>query len=277
MPVEVDITVLVDNLAQHGLESEHGLSLWIETPDIRILFDTGQNGALEKNASTLGIEVSTADAIVLSHGHYDHCGGLPFAVRVARSATVYCHSAAVLPRYAVKNGAAKPVHMSDASKAILESVPESRRRVVTGQVQLCPNVHLTGTIPRVAGSVGPDWPFYLDAEATQVDAIPDDMALWIYTSKGLVLVLGCCHAGLANTLRYVHNLSRGHKIHCIIGGMHLIHSKEAEIRNAISVIQGYSPNLLVPLHCTGTQAVAILKEAFGTKVHSGIAGMHLQF
>ncbi len=277
MPVEVDITVLVDNRAQSGLESEHGLSLWIETPDIRILFDTGQNGALENNASTLGIEVSTADAIVLSHGHYDHCGGLPFALRVARSATVYCHSAAVLPRYAVKNGSVKPVHMHDASKAILNSVPEARLRWVTGPVQLCPNVHLTGTIPRKERSVGPDWPFYFDVGATQIDTIPDDMALWIYTSKGLVLVLGCCHAGLANTLNCVRNLSSESKIHCIIGGMHLMHSGEAEIREVLSVIQEYSPEFLAPLHCTGELAINILNESFGTKVHPGKAGMHFQF
>ncbi len=276
MPGEVTITVLVDNCAQSGLESEHGLSLWIQTPEKRILFDTGQNGALERNAAKLEIDISTADAIVLSHGHYDHCGGLPFAVRVASSATVYCQSAAVLPRYAVKNGVTVPVHMHEASKAALDALPEARLRWVTGHEQLCPNVHLTGTIPRAAGSIGLGWPFYLDAAAKRIDPIRDDLALWIDTPKGLVVILGCCHAGLSNTLEHVRKLSSGKKIHCIVGGMHLMASGEPEIRKAISILNGYSPDFLAPLHCTGSLALDMLSAAFGPKVHAGHAGMRIE-
>lgn len=85
------VTILVDNQAGKGLIAEHGLSLWIETEDERILFDTGQGGVFANNAQMLGIDLGQTDMLVLSHGHYDHTGGIPQILQQARNINVYRH------------------------------------------------------------------------------------------------------------------------------------------------------------------------------------------
>jgi 7,8-dihydropterin-6-yl-methyl-4-(beta-D-ribofuranosyl)aminobenzene 5'-phosphate synthase len=272
----VGITILVDNHAGEGLEAEHGLSLWIEASGFRCLFDTGQNECLEHNARALGIRLSDADALVLSHGHYDHTGGLPFALKPAVNATVYCHPAVVLPRYRIQEGKTKTVTMPRASLAALDVVPSGKLRWVSSPLEISPSVYLTGMIPHINTIVGQDWPFYLDSNGDRPDPIQDDMAMWLDTPKGLVLILGCCHAGLPNTLEHVRKLSAGKRIHSIVGGLHLMDSGEEEIQSVISILREHSVELLVPLHCTGERARVLLKEAFGDAVRTGHAGMNFR-
>jgi 7,8-dihydropterin-6-yl-methyl-4-(beta-D-ribofuranosyl)aminobenzene 5'-phosphate synthase len=113
------ITILIDNQAGAGLVAEHGFSLWIETGERRILFDTGQSSAFEKNARVLGIDLAATDILVLSHGHYDHTGGVSLGLRRAGKAVLYCHPGAVHPRYGVRNDRSKSLQMPlNAMRAI---------------------------------------------------------------------------------------------------------------------------------------------------------------
>jgi 7,8-dihydropterin-6-yl-methyl-4-(beta-D-ribofuranosyl)aminobenzene 5'-phosphate synthase len=121
---KIDITILVDNQAGPGLTTEHGFSLWIETDDRHILFDTGQGPALPSNARALGVDLRKTDVLVLSHGHYDHTGGIPHVLHVAPNAHVYCHPGVVQPRYSLRNGSPKPAHMPSESMAALGRLPE---------------------------------------------------------------------------------------------------------------------------------------------------------
>lgn len=278
MPGNVaDITILVDNHAEEGLKAEHGLSLWVETSGFRCLFDTGQSDSLEHNTKVLGIHLRDAEALVLSHGHYDHTGGLPFALETAVKATVYCHPAVVLPRYRIQEGKTKTVAMPRPSLTALDAVPSGKLRWVSSPLEIFPNVYLTGMIPHINPIVGQDWPFYLDPKGARPDPIQDDMAMWLDTPKGLALILGCCHAGLANTLEHVRKFSAGKRIHSIVGGLHLKDSGEEEIHRVLSILREYSPEMLVPLHCTGERALGLLREAFGEVVKTGHAGMKISF
>ena len=100
MEPSVRITVLVENRSsRNDLKVEHGLSLWIEADGLRILFDTGQSGVFFTNAERLGVPVSSADTVVLSHGHYDHSGGLAFWPEATELKRLCLHPTAILPRY----------------------------------------------------------------------------------------------------------------------------------------------------------------------------------
>jgi len=107
----LNITILVDNQSSKAeLHSEHGLSLWIEADDKRILFDTGQSEMLIRNAKVLGIDLRTADTLVLSHGHYDHTGGVAAVLDLNPEISVYCHPGVFMPRYSRQpDGKMKPV------------------------------------------------------------------------------------------------------------------------------------------------------------------------
>ena len=114
-PDGVKVTILVDNRAGEGLLSEHGLSVWIEADGKRILFDTGQ-GVLDFNTRVLGVDLAETDILVLSHGHYDHTGGIPMVLRKARSVEIFFHPGATHSRYAIRDGKAKAIGMPPSSR-----------------------------------------------------------------------------------------------------------------------------------------------------------------
>jgi 7,8-dihydropterin-6-yl-methyl-4-(beta-D-ribofuranosyl)aminobenzene 5'-phosphate synthase len=111
-----EITILVDNQAGTGLQAEHGLSLWIEVARRRILFDTGQGTALPRNAAKLGIDLGTAEIAVLSHGHYDHTGGLALVAQHATSLRLYAHPSALLPRHSIRGGVVRDIEEKLANR-----------------------------------------------------------------------------------------------------------------------------------------------------------------
>ena len=236
----IAITILVDNQAGPGLTTEHGFSLWIETDGRRILFDTGQGPALPMNARTLGVDLQQTDMLVLSHGHYDHTGGIPHVLQVAPNAHVYCHPGVVQPRYSLRNGSPKPAHMPSESMAALDRLPEKNLHWTSEAVRLSENIGLTGPIPRQTTFEDTGGAFFLDPEARHADPIEDDLALWIKTDQGLVVCVGCCHAGIINTLTHVRRLSGVARIRAVIGGLHptrtavLIFSDAGAARNRYS-------------------------------------------
>lgn len=273
----VKITILVDNYADDGLSAEHGLSLWIETGGKRILFDTGQGGVLASNADKLGIDLSKTDSLVLSHGHYDHSGGVFRVIRTARGIEVFCHPAAVLPRYGVRSGESKPLGMTGESQWGLESLVSRRNHWVQGGRNLYPGIGLTGYIPRQTAYEDTGGEFFLNPELSLPDHIDDDMALWILTQEGLIVCVGCCHAGLINTLNRALSQSGAPKLKAVIGGFHLLNADDSRINNTVTALRLLAPELIVPCHCTGSRAIEALVDAFGTSVRAGSCGKSFAF
>lgn len=271
------ITILVDNNAGYGLSSEHGLSLWIEAGERRILLDTGQGGALPPNAEKLGIDLSRTNALVLSHGHYDHSGGVSWVLRTASEAEVCCHPCSVIPRYGSDAGQPKPLGMQCEAMWALDCLPSSRMRWIQDREDLFPGVGLTGYIPRNSEYEDTGGAFFLDPELSRPDPIDDDMALWIRTHEGLVVCVGCCHSGLINTLNQALLQSGASRLRAVIGGFHLLNADDSRIEKTVKTLQALSPELIVPCHCTGSRAVEALENAFGAGVIAGVSGKTFEF
>lgn len=272
----VKVTILVDNHAGEGLLAEHGLSMWIEADGKRVLFDTGQ-GALEFNARVLGVDLGEADALVLSHGHYDHTGGIPGALRVARNVEIFYHPGVARDRYAIRDGKARPIRMPREAVAAMEKSPSERLRPVQRPVMVSDRIGLTGPIPRATAFEDTGGPFFLDPEGKSPDPIEDDFALWVRTDDGLVVCAGCAHAGIVNTLDYIRGLAGGARVRAVIGGMHLMEADPRRMTETVAALGVLPPDLLVPCHCTGEKAVEALTEAFGERVTPGAAGMAFRF
>lgn len=273
----VKITIVVDNHAGEGLITEHGLSLWIETDGKHILFDTGQGKALEFNAQALDVDLSQTDILILSHGHYDHTGGIPHVLKKVQNLDVYCHPDVFQSRYSIREGTAKPIQMPSESKNALDMLPMQKIHRVSQALGITVEIGITGPIPRETGFEDTGGPFYLDPEGRSADRIDDDLALWIQTVQGWVVCVGCCHAGLVNTLNQVKRLTKQDRICAIIGGFHLLNADYQRLKLTVTALQSFSPNGIYPCHCTGKEAIKALQTAFGEKVVPAYAGAKYEF
>jgi len=250
------ITVLVENTAGgRGLLAEHGLSFWIELGSRRILFDTGQSDILLHNAPLLGINLGKVDAVVLSHGHYDHVGGLRGILEIAPAVPIYLHPQALEAKFACSEGQSRQIGMErDVAQSLEERIHSGLGSFTNGPVEVLPGVWATGEVPRKSAFEDVGSRFYLDPACTRPDGLLDDQALVLEATDGLVVVLGCAHAGIVNTLDYVAELFPDQPIQTILGGMHLVQASQARIVHTIEAIRRHNIQRIGPAHCTGFEA-----------------------
>ena len=260
---EARVTVLVENTTgRRGLLAEHGLSFWIEIDSRRILFDTGQSDILLHNAQVLGVDLNDVDAVVLSHGHYDHVGGLRRILEIAPAVPVYLHSHASKAKYARREKEGQQIGMEPETAQMVERrIAGGVGSLTNGPVEIVPGVWATGEVPRRSTFEDTGGPFYRDPSCTQPDPLPDDQALVLEGNDGLVVVLGCAHAGVVNTLDYVAQLFPGRPIRTVFGGMHLVRASRARIAQTIEAFHRHNVQRIGPAHCTGAEATRELWNA----------------
>lgn len=274
----VTIRLLVDNEAMPSYETEHGLSFWIEADGKRTLFDTGEGKTLLANAAQAQIDLAKTDALVISHGHYDHTGGIPQLLASAPHLPIYAHPAWLRPRYSIRNQTARPIHVQEAVRQRIEALPEGQFHPTSTITQLTPNIKVTGTVVRRTDFENRSGPFYLDPDGREEDPLEDDMVLWIDTPQGLVICVGCSHAGVLNMIHHIlSSYPTPRPIRALLGGFHLHEASEERIDQTVSALQAFQIPLMMPCHCTGSAAFEKMCQAFGSAVIAGGAGKELVF
>lgn len=278
MTRKITIKVLAENTAQGPrLLGEHGLAFWIELDGRHVLFDTGQGNVLTANAYWLGVSLAEVDAIVISHGHYDHTGALADALRGDRPKTVFAHPSALEAKYARnRDGSSReigipfPCFQAVRRKAAQVIDTRSPATVIGG-------LTVTGPIPRVNDFEETGGPFFIDQACRKADPLDDDQAVFFETSEGTVVLVGCAHAGVINTLRYVDQLTDGRPIHAVIGGLHLVQASPERIGRTVEELRRLHVRRVAPAHCTGTAAVAALWQGLPGRCVDCHVGTQFEF
>lgn len=254
-----------------GLKKEHGLSMWIETEAGIVLLDSGASEAvLSHNLEMLGLDVCKISAVALSHAHNDHTGGLGAILRIDPDIPIYAHPDIFRPRYSRKHGEYQamglPVGYRDLEK-------QDRLVLSDEPVMILPGLWTSGEIierPELEGrSANHAIP---EGNGWQADPYRDDMSLVLEVPGGVILICGCCHAGLLNTLWHVQH-SFQEPILAVMGGTHLITAEGAYLEHVVEILAGQFPQLRYYLnHCTGEGALAKLVNSFGDRVVAFPAG-----
>ncbi len=272
------VTVLVENTA-HGPQvlAEHGLSYWIDHNGKQILLDSGQGGVLAGNAYKLKVPLHDLDALILSHGHYDHTGGVAEALKSTQSVMVYAHPAAFAKKFARNNnGTARGIGMPYPSE---KAIRLTRNQLIhtTQPTIVSDGLTVTGPVPRLTDFEDTGGPFFLDEACTQPDPLEDDQSVFIDTAEGTVVLLGCAHSGIINTLRYIWQLTDNRPIHTVIGGMHLVGASPFRIERTIEELKQLGVRHLAPAHCTGMPATVALWNAFPGQCQACPVGTRFEF
>jgi len=269
------LTCVVENEAgRPDLRAEHGLCVLVETGDGAVLWDTGATGeTLLHNLHALGIENTPIEGIALSHAHLDHTGGLSAFLKSKPRLPLYAHSDLFMPRFSGRD----PLYANGVilRRKALERV--TNLRLSREPQELLPGVYTTGSIsPRPYPCGGSNHLFTLIDGTLTPDPYADDMSLVLRAGKEIVLLCGCCHAGLRNTVATVRRRF-SEPLRAVVGGTHLHDVSEAELGDIVTMLRSEQEPDLYLNHCTGKKAIGALKKVFGDKVAPCPAGTILEF
>ena len=259
MTHSIRVTVLVENTAfVRHFWGEQGLAFWIEAGSEQVLFDTGQSPeVLFHNAGCLGLDLASADALVLSHGHYDHAGGLEEVLRRAGGISVFLHPGALSQRFSRrKDGSVSEIGVPPPLDEPFLRAHSSSLSWTDQPTTVTDELRVTGRVPRATDYEDTGGEFFLDGTCDTTDPIEDDQSVFFDTREGTVVLLGCGHAGVMNTLRHVQGLTGERPIHAVIGGMHLLAAPKNRMDRTVEELRELDVGLVAPAHCTGARAQA---------------------
>ncbi len=273
------ITVLCENtVPRPGLVGEHGFAAYVESPGGDVLFDTGQGMALTANANALKKDLTQVSHLVFSHGHYDHTGGLLAFLGVHGPCDITAHPDVLSRRYWALPGNDSGVPLSIGMpwhEEYLTTRGASFHWVKTFH-EVLPDVFVTGEVPRNTDfEKGDPRMMVPNGDGWTQDPFLDDYSLVLKTHRGLVVVLGCAHAGLINILEHATLCTGEKRIHAILGGTHLGFYSTEHQDLTLRTLENYDVDLLAVSHCTGQAAAARFAELMGSKFAFGHVGFEL--
>jgi len=267
------ITAVVNNWVEKPyLLAEHGLALYIEYEGKKFLFDTGSGETLLLNASNLGIDLTSLDGVIISHGHKEHTGGLS-SLLAFNIKKLYAHPNIFEEKF------------SRDSKDLIRNVsaPVSHLLIEKSGVELCfntkpveiaPGMILSGEIPLDEESEEfiPPGAFYnWTPSGFKQEMILDEQALLIKTDKGWVIVCGCCHRGILATIKKAQQITASEKFYMLIGGFHLSDADHEFLQKFSHLLSQYF-SVVVPMHCSSKKGFLTIYKIYGKQCISLFIG-----
>ena len=278
-------TVLIENTAPEGsgLAFEPGLSIYIEYNGKKILLDAGISGKFAANAERLGVDLNAVELAVLSHGHFDHADGLREFFRQNGEVRILHRPGAGGGYFSISR---TPPYFIGIHREIWEGHPE-RFQEVDGIYPLCEGAWLLpdGPVDPAFCGQAKDLVF----KRGEDDFVPDDFrheqSLVFETEKGLVVFNSCSHSGIVNIVRGVQSMLPGKKVYAVVGGFHMfgkntpngMNCSEAFVYQVADTLKELGVEEVYTGHCTGPEALALLKERFGPGCHGLTGGLVFEF
>lgn len=284
---DTKITKRYRSVAGKSIHAQHGLSYYIETVTAgktsSCMFDFGLDPAdVMGNIALLGLDIEKTNAFGLSHGHYDHFTGavsiLKNQPRIAAGTPFYVGEEAFSRRYTLRPGATEPTDLGQLKKEDIEALG-LKVVEVKNPTEIVPGAYFTGKIERVTSyEKVPASQQIKRGEKIESDTFPGEQAVFFNVKgKGLVVLSGCAHCGIVNTVKHAQKIASIDKVHAIMGGFHLIVAKPELIQSTVADIKAMKPDHIVGTHCTGFRALVALSREMPDAFTINTAGTKYTF
>jgi 7,8-dihydropterin-6-yl-methyl-4-(beta-D-ribofuranosyl)aminobenzene 5'-phosphate synthase len=268
-----------------SIHAEHGFACHLETvidgKSHFFMFDYGVDPrGIINNMALLGIDPGMIDAFGLSHGHFDHWSGLLAILGRARPGIrLYVGEEVFARRFSRRPGSDDLIDLGRLEEEAIARLGIAEIVEAREAVEVIPGCYLTGKIERVTDYEQGSPNLIIQKGATfEQDHFPGEQAVVCNVAgKGLVILSGCAHAGIVNTVRHAQYLTKIEKVHAVIGGFHLINAAPERIEKTISDIKQIAPDYIIPAHCTGFEAIAHLTTAMPRQCILNTAGTRYEF